>query len=245
MSFLKPAGPRANANFAQESEERHLISPESSNIWQAGTKHLAPKSDEKYMAGSLLSSTLHPTVRSGHQELHPGRSVESYFRFVPSPTGLSLHPNLGGLESSNKQHLAIKELGEYAEGLMDHMHLTRTQELAHPEVQSYAAREMYKPHGSIETIADTMREHNLCLKATVSDSHLGFSPFCTKITADDLTNCMLHTNALQTSGVTSKFLKCTSKASPDSLFFHLIQDKNSGQHSFYSVNYTKRDRFQH
>ena len=239
MSFLKP---QRVTQFTQESLEKqtHLVAPTSSNIWEAGTTHLAPLSDDQFTQAANFTTN---TIRSARicRDLHDGESVQSYLNFVPIPTGLSQHPAICGPKLAS-QKLAIEELGTYAGKLLDHMQLDRTGP-GQIGSESYAANQIYDSNCTIENLIRNMNEHNLCLQATVSHPNLSFRPFCTKITADDLTNCMNHTEGLVTSGVTSKFLKCTAKAVPDSMFFHIVQDADSGQHRFYSVNYTKRNSF--
>lgn len=236
MSFLKP---QIQTNFTPEFQETHLVAPTSSNIWEAGTTHFAPLSDDQFTQAANFTNT----IRSARmcRDPHDGETVKSYLKFVPLPTGLSQHPAICGPELANQQ-LAIQELGTYAGKLLSHMQLDRTG-AGQIGSESYAANQIYDSNCTIENLIRNMNEHNLCLQATVSHPNLSFRPFCTKITAEDLTNCMNHTEGLVTSGVTSKFLKCTAKAVPDSMFFHIVQDADSGQHRFYSVNYTKRNSF--
>ncbi len=219
-----------------ETQEQQLLTPDENNIWTAGA---AAPSLPKLRAVEERTATT-SRVRSMHQGSHHGQSVQAYMEFAPIPLGLS--SSAADLPSTNME--AIKELSQYAKNLTEPMLCERVNlNTSPPGTEVYESVKAYAPNATVENIVSNMKTHGVCIKCTVSDPVLAFQPFTVKLTADDLQNCILHTQPVIAAGVESKFVKTVSQVAPHSVLFHIIKNPSTNQHHFYGINFTQRDSF--
>ena len=210
--------------------ESSTIVPHKCNVWVAGTPNMP--------LIQIQPAHVHDSpVRSMHQGAHSGQSVQVYFKFAPTPLGLS-SSSLPPRTQAN----ALRELTRYAGDIMTPITCSRVSSTTIGS-EIYESDDQYMSSASCENLATNMIEHDLCLQGTVTDPVLAFQPFTVKITGHDLKNCIEHATAIESNNVLSKFIKTESQIAPHSLLIHVVQDPFTRTHKLYGVSFTQKDKF--
>ena len=214
-----------------ETAQAELLTPSENNIWTAG--ETTPQIQVE--APRAISDA---KVRTMHQGLHDGQQVQAYIQFAPTPTGLTG----SSVVPQQQQCAAIQELSEYACNLTQPVKCQRVQNSA-PGSAVYESVDSYAPLATVENLANNMRAHDICMKCTISAEHYAFQPFTVKLTADDLQNCIAHTQSISAGGCESKFIQTKSQVAPHSVLFHIVQNPKTAQHHIYGINFTEKSTF--
>ena len=229
MSILTYRSPKHE--LQSESE---LLVPTVASIWTAGDS----KPISQLSVARSQSPNFSTPVRSLHQGIHDGRSVQTYMEFTHVPLGLS------SAAPAPTATAAIQELTQYASNLTQPMLCQRVNaENAAIGTETYESVHAFEPIASVENLARNMQRHGVCIKCTVSDPVLAFQPFTVKLTGEDLQNCIDHTQPILASGVESKFVRTVSQVAPHSVLFHIVKNPKTQQHHFYGINFTQKTTF--
>ena len=214
MSFLKPAR-AAEVTLIQPTEEHITVA--GSNAPTRVVKPLLPK----------MNYT--PSVIRAHLASEPLTKVVSYTEIVPIPVGLTGQVRTDQIE-------AARELADYASDLCAPIECLRTAD------GKYESNTAFRGDTSIETLAQNLKDYNLCLKTTVSSDSPHFTPSSFRIDADDLNHLCANASGLEHDGSVSKFIKATTEGNPHNILFHALKS-DDGTHAFYGISYVEKTSF--
>ena len=215
MSFLRPA--------RNVTHELTTLTPSAAHITVAGTN--GPKAAATRMASKV---TYAPSSVRAHLAAQELKEVVSYTEIVPLPTGLTGHVTTEQME-------AAQELAQYASDLCAPILC------AHTGDHTFESTTAFRGDTSIETLAQNLREFNLCMKTTVSSDNPHFTPSVFRIDADDLDHLCKNQVGLEHEGSVSKFIQSVTDGVPHHILFHAIQ--NGGKHAFYGISYVEKAAF--